>query len=67
MIVERSKNEIILRISGDFEITELQRIYSFLKYREATNDSQATEDIANELANESKKNWWAENKSRFIK
>lgn len=67
MIVERSKNEIILRISGDFEITELQRIYSFLKYREATNDSQATEDIANELANESKKNWWAENKNRFIK
>lgn len=67
MIVERSKNEIILRISGDFEITELQRIYSFLKYREATNDSQATEDIANELANESKKNWWAENKHRFIK
>jgi len=54
-------------MSGDLEITELQRIYSFLKYSEATKDSQATEDIANELANESKKNWWAENKHRFIK
>jgi len=67
MIVERSNNEIIFRMSGDLEITELQRIYSFLKYSEATKDSQATEDIANELANESKKNWWAENKHRFIK
>lgn len=67
MIVERSENEIVLRISSDLEISELQRLFSFLKYREATNDSNATDDIANELANESKKNWWAENKHRFVK
>mgnify|MGYP001809911211 CR=1 FL=1 len=67
MIVERSENEIVLRISSDLEISELQRLFSFLKYIEATNDSKATDDIANELANESKKNWWAENKHRFVK
>lgn len=67
MIVERTENEIILRISSDLEISELQRLFSFLKYREATNDSKATYEIANELANESKRNWWAENKHRFIK
>jgi hypothetical protein len=67
MIVERTEIEIILRISSDLEISELQRLFSFLKYREATNDSKATDEIANELSDESKKNWWAENKHRFIK
>jgi len=67
MIVERTDKEIVFKIPADTDIKELQRIFDFLKYREATQDSQATEEIANKLADESKANWWKENKHRFIK
>jgi hypothetical protein len=40
---------------------------NYLKYKEAIRKSQGTDEQANKLADESKKRWWAENKSRFIK
>ncbi|WP_373521213.1 hypothetical protein [Aquiflexum sp.] len=67
MIVERTEKEIEFKIPANTDIKELQRILDFLKYREATQDSQATEEIANKLADESKANWWKENKHIFSK
>jgi len=67
MVIERTNNEIIFRLPGDTDITTLQRIVNFLKYKEIIKASEGTEEIANQLADESKKHWWEENKSRFIK
>jgi hypothetical protein len=39
----------------------------YLKYKEIISKSEATEEHANELAEESKENWWAKNKKRFLK
>jgi hypothetical protein len=66
MIIEKTDKEIIFRLPADTDIDSLQRIINYLKYKEAIKNSQATEEQANELANESKKRWWAENKQRFI-
>ena len=67
MIIERKNNEILVRLPADIDTMGLQRIINYLKFKEATKDSTASEEQANELADESKKNWWAENKHRFMK
>ncbi|WP_448699475.1 hypothetical protein ACFGVR_20890 [Mucilaginibacter sp. AW1-3] len=67
MVIERTNNEIIFRLPSDIDTSGFERIVNYLKYKEAIRNSEATEEQANELADESKKNWWAENKHRFIK
>lgn len=67
MVIERTNKEIIFRLPVDIDVSGLQRIVNYLKYKEAIKKSQGTEDQADDLADESKKRWWAENKSRFIK
>ena len=67
MLIERTNNEIIFRLPADIDTAGLQRIVNYLKYKEAIRKSKGREEQANMLADESKKNWWAENKKRFIK
>ena len=67
MNIERVNNEIVFRLPADTDTLGLQRIINYLRYKESTKNSVATEDEANRLADESKKNWWKENKDRFIK
>ncbi len=67
MIIERTDKEVIFRLPADMNIEGLQRVFDYLRFRELTNDSKATSEEANSLADESKQAWWAENKSRFIK
>ena len=67
MVIERTNNEIILRLPADIDTAGFERIVNYLKYKEAIRKSEGTEEQANELANESKKRWWAENKANFIK
>ncbi len=67
MVIERTNNEILVRLPADIDTIGLQRIINYLKFKEATKNSTATEEQANKLADESKKNWWAENKHRFMK
>lgn len=67
MVIERTNKEIILRLPSDIDTSGFERIVNYLKYKEAIRNSRATEEQANELADESKKDWWAKNKKRFIK
>ena len=67
MQVERTNNEILIRLPADTDISGLQRILDYLKFREITAKSQATEIDINDLVKEAKSDWWLKNKSRFIK
>lgn len=67
MLVERTSNEIVFRLPADTDIFSVQRILNYFKYKNAIKESKATEEDAEKLANESKSNWWKENKNRFIK
>jgi predicted trehalose synthase len=67
MVIERTNDEIIFRLPVNMDIAGLQRIVNYLKYKETIVKSEGTEEQANQLADESKKRWWAENKNRFIK
>ena len=67
MTIERSDSEIIIRVPGNVDTEGLQRLINFLTYREATAESKATQKEVQKLAKEVNKNWWEENKDRFLK
>ena len=66
MIVERTKSEILIRVSAKVNTYGLQRIMDYLKYLELTADSKARQSDIDALAREVNKNWWNNNKQRFV-
>jgi len=67
MIVERTKNQIVIKVSPIVDTFGFQRIMDYLNYLEITSKSKATQEDADKLADELNENWWSENRKRFIK
>lgn len=67
MQIERTNDEILIRVAANTDLTGLQRILDYIKFREIASKSKATQEQIDELAKESKSSWWEKNKSRFIK
>ena len=67
MQIERTNDEILIRIAAGTDLVGLQRILDYLKFREIASKSKATQKQINELATESKSTWWKKNKDRFVK
>ncbi len=49
MIVERMNNEILVRLPSNVDLSELQDMLDYLKYRELTADSKATSEDVDKL------------------
>lgn len=67
MVIERTKNEIIIRLSSVIDTEELQNLINYLTYREATEKSKARQEDVDKLSKDVKKGWWNKNRRRFIK
>jgi hypothetical protein len=67
MIIERTKDEIVMRIPSGINFEEVQRIIDLIMYKEATAQSQATQQDVDDIVREAKKGWWQANRERFIK
>lgn len=65
MKIEKKDNEILVRIPSNVDITGLQKILDYIKFREITSKSQASQEDIDALARESKKSWWERNNKRF--
>ncbi len=50
MILERTKNEILVRLPAHVDLTELQNMLDFLQYKEATAKSKAKQTEVDELS-----------------
>lgn len=66
MKIEKTKNEIVIRVSSDTDIIGLQRILDYLKFREIASKSRASQEQIDTISSESKSFWWKKNKSRFV-
>ncbi|MGY6741712.1 MAG: hypothetical protein ACXIUQ_03175 [Cecembia sp.] len=66
MQIERTEKEILIRVDANTDITGLQRILDFIKYREIASKSKASQKEIDELAKQSKSSWWKKNKHQFI-
>jgi predicted trehalose synthase len=67
MKVERTSNQIIIKVSPQLDTFGFQRIIDYLDYLEITSKSKATQGDADRLADELNESWWAKNRKRFIK
>jgi thioredoxin-related protein len=55
MVIERTKDEVIIRLPGYVDTEGLQKLINLLAYKEATAKSVATQDEVDKLAKEVKK------------
>ena len=67
MIIERTSNQIVIKVSSEVDTFGFQRIMDYLEYLEVTSKSKATQEDADKLADDLNENWWAKNRNRFIK
>ena len=68
MILERTKNEILVRLPAYVDLTELQNMLDFLQYKELTAKSKAKQSYVDELSESVNKSIWNKVKaSRGIK
>jgi hypothetical protein len=67
MYIERTNNEIIIRLPSYVDTDGLQRFIDYLCYKEATAKSKAKQEDVDKLAKEVKKGWWRKNRKKFIK
>lgn len=68
MILERTKNEILVRLPAYVDLTELQNMLDFLQYKELTAKSTAKQSDVDKLSKSINKSIWAKVKtSRGIK
>lgn len=67
MVLERTANEVIIRLPADIDWEELELVIRYIKYRENVSQSKATQDQIDQLARDVNKQWWEENKHRFVK
>ena len=68
MVIERTNNEIVIRINDDNEQLgqdDLDRIIDTIRYYQIIKKSKASQRDIDVLAKEISTNWWNENKARF--
>jgi hypothetical protein len=67
MIIERNSNEVIIRIPASVNTEDLQDFIDYTRYKELTSNSKVSQKEIDELAEKVNKDWWTENKKRFVK
>ena len=67
MIIERTDEEILIRIPNTVDIEGAQRIIDYIRYLEVISKSKATQEEVDKLADEVNSSWWEKNKDSFLK
>jgi hypothetical protein len=65
MIIERTKDEFVIRFPVTAQVDQMQDLVDYLRYRELTSSCQTDQQTVDLLAREINKNWWDHNKDRF--
>jgi len=66
MYIERTNDEIIIRLPKSVNAEGLQRLVDYLTYLELTSKSKANQANIDQLADKINKDWWTKNKNRFV-
>ena len=67
MIIERKKDELVIRIPEKIDPDVLQNFIDYLKVNTITAKSSATGKEIEEISSEINNTWWDKNKDRFVK
>jgi hypothetical protein len=67
MIVERTPNEILLKISPNIDKFGMERLLEYIEYLEITSDVKGKQKDAYKLAEELNATWWEKNRDKYIR
>lgn len=65
MIIESKDDEIVIRISANVNLDDIQNSLDFIRYKEIVSKSKGSQADADALASEVNNSWWNENKSKY--
>lgn len=65
MIIERTKDEVIFRLSGKISIDDLQDLADLFEFKELSKKSKATQNDVNNLVKSIKKGRWRKRKEQL--
>jgi hypothetical protein len=65
MIIERTKNEVIIRLSSKISVTDLQDLSDYLKYKELSKKSRATQRQVDKLVSDVKRGRWQKTRKKI--
>jgi len=58
MILERTNNEILVRLPAYVDLTELQNMLDYLEYKETTSKAKVKQEDVDELSDSVNKSIW---------
>ena len=64
MLLERTNNEILIRLPANIDLRELQNMLDYLRYKELTAKSKAKQSDVDELSKAANKSIWTKIKAR---
>ncbi|MEO7215216.1 hypothetical protein [Mucilaginibacter sp.] len=66
MTVVEENDEIVVRFSKGVNLDEIQKQLDYIRFKEITAKSKATQEDVDTLAAEVNKAWWEKNKSKYF-
>ena len=67
MIIERTNNEVIIRLLPSVDTDELQELANFFRYKEITSKYSTSQAVVDKLSSVINKNWYKANRERLLK
>lgn len=67
MIIERTSNEVIIRLSPSVDTDELQELANYFRYKEITSKYSTPKAVVDKLSSDINKNWYKANRERLLK
>jgi hypothetical protein len=64
MVIERTKEEVIIRLPASVDTDDLQDFLNYARYKELTLKFDTLQEEVNKLANEIKVNWQKKDKAK---
>jgi hypothetical protein len=67
MIIERTKDEVVIRLLPSVDTDELQELANYFRYKEITSKFSTSQSIVDKLASGINKKWYKSNRERLLK
>jgi hypothetical protein len=67
MIIERTEEEILIKLLPSVDTEELQDLVNFFRFKEITSQYKTEQNVVDEISSELNKNWYKTNRERILK
>ena len=66
MLIERRKKEIIIKIPASVDISEIQDLLNFIRYKEISSRFKVKHTVVDKISTSIDKKWWKKNSKKIF-